>query len=124
MKTRSIITIAALPALFVCSAAQAQLSVGGALGAPAVLAGSTVLGAAAGHAGIAPTVNQVSPQAEPLTDGVTNALTNAGTGVTGTGTAIQQHGVALGTTASGQPVASVAATQPGRVGTVVGVLNP
>lgn len=124
MTIRSIITIAALPTLFVCSAAQAQLTAGNVLGAPAVLGGNIVTGAAAGHAGIAPTVVQAAPQAEPLADGVTSALGAVGTGTTGTGQNIQQGGLQVGTTSSGQPIASVGATQPGGVGKVVGVLNP
>lgn len=124
MTVRSIIALAALPTLFVCSAANAQLSTSSALGAPAVLGGDTVSGAAAGHAGVAPTVNQVLPAAEPATDGVTNALAAAGTGLTGTGQNIQANGLTVGTTGNGRPVASVGVNDSRKSGTVVGVLNP
>lgn len=122
MKSSSVIAACIVAGFGVGTAAQAQ-SAGNLLGTPVVVAGNLLTGAAAAHAGIAPTVNHVSPSAEPLTDGVTNAIGAAGAGTTSTGSEIQANGLRVGQTSSGKPAVSVGATQPANQGSVAAVLN-
>lgn len=122
MKMHSLVILAATVGFGMSTGAQAQ-SAGNLLGAPLVAGGNLLNGAAAAHAGIAPSVNQASPSVEPLTDGVTNAIAAAGAGASGSGSQVQANGLRVGSTSSGQPIASVGATQPANQGTVAALFN-
>ena len=104
------------------SSANAQTA-GNLLGAPLVAGGGVISAAAAGHAQIAPTVNRISPTVEPVTDTVTNVLAVAGFGVTAAGANVQNNGVLVGSSSTGKPLVSVAATAPANQGSLVAVLN-
>ena len=122
MKRYSLIVVTIAAGLGCGTVAQAQTA-GNLLGTPLVGAGNAVNGAAAAHAGIAPTVNAVSPSAENLTDGVTNGLAAVGAGATGSGQRIQSDGVLVGQTSSGRPLASVGANAPANQGRAAAVLS-
>ncbi len=122
MNSFSRITITVFAGLGIGAAAQAQTA-SNLLGTPLVASGNLINGAASAHAGIAPTVNQVSPSAEGVTDGVTNAIAAAGAGVSGSGSQVQANGLLVGRRSNGQPLVSAGANNPANQGTLVAAAN-
>ena len=121
--TRGIlITSFTFAVLTTASTGHAQMA-GNLVGAPVTALGNAVTGLGAAHAGIAPTVSHLSPTVEPVTDGVTNAIVAAGTGISGTGQNASANGVQVGATSSGRPLVSVGTSNPGQQGSLAAVLN-
>ncbi len=118
---RSVAMVSVL-SMALATGANAQTA-GNLLGAPLVAGGGVLSAAAAGHAQIAPTVNKISPTAEPLTDTVTTVLGQTGFGVTYAGKNIQDNGVVVGSSSTGKPLVSVGNTNPAGQGSLAAVLN-
>lgn len=79
----------------VCQAGTLPAAVSTPVGAALQSVGNVVSAAGKGHAGIAPTVYGAAPTIEPLTDGVTNALTSVGAGLQSSGQNAQSGGLVL-----------------------------
>lgn len=122
MKHLQSVAMVSFLSVALATGAHAQTA-GNLLGAPLVAGGGVLSAASAGHAQIAPTVNRISPTAEPVTDTVTNVLGVAGSGVTGAGAGIQANGVLVGSSSTGKPLVSVGATAPANQGSLAAVLN-
>ena len=86
----------------VAHAATVPAVVSAPVGAGAQSVGGAISAVGAGHAGIAPTVYTTAPSLEPFADGVTNAFTSIGGGVTSAGQRIQSGGLVLHPVAGAQ----------------------
>ena len=116
MKIRSLVTAAAVPALFVCSAAQAQIHSNTGINTPG--GGGPQIGVLSGPQ---PTTETRPAYVNPLKNSVASAVAPTGVGISNRGTLTESNGVVVTPPGGSAPVLGVGQTQRGGIAAPLGL---